>query len=66
MSNEPKLYVFCEDTAYGEVVEIVSAYNKEQAWSISKASTLGWTNNPIEIQPTLVPSTIFMSNGATG
>jgi hypothetical protein len=59
MNNKPLLYLFSEEGAYGEFIEIVSAYNKEQAWAISYAKKNGWNNNPIIIEPTLVSSIIF-------
>jgi hypothetical protein len=61
-----KLYLFAQHGAYGEFIEIVSAFDAEQAWAISKAQTLGWYNDPLELSTTQVPGTIFEGGGDNG
>ena len=61
-----KLYLFAQTGAYGEFIEIISAKDAEQAWNISKARTLGWDNDPQELNITETPSTIFEGGGDNG
>jgi len=61
-----KLFLFKQDTAYGEFIEIVSANSEEEAWSISKAYVLGWSKDCQELTTTNNPCTIFEGGGSNG
>lgn len=58
-----KLYLFAQSGAYGEFIEIVSAKDAKQAWNLSKARTIGWDNDPQELNTTETPSTIYEGGG---